>query len=406
MRVLLAPHGSRGDVQPMLALAHALRDRGHEAVFSAPANFTAWLLAHGFAAEPNGIDVEMLLQEGAENLQSLRWQLRHLAAMVDTLFAALAPASAGADMIVSSGIQLAAPSIAEWRDVPCAYASFCPCALPSAEWPPPPVNRHNLPRWLNRLLWTLGGPATSLALRGPINRGRTALGLRPVDDVLSHIAGDLTIVAADRDLAPLPDDAPDRAVATDAWILHDDNVELDPRVDSFLHTDPAPVYVGFGSMVAPRVAELAAAAIEAVRAVGRPAIVAGGWAGLERYIAPGGDVLAADTLPHGRVLPRVAAAIHHGGAGTTTAVARAGVPQVLLPHILDQFFWARRVAELGLGPRAIPVDLVTADQLADRVETAVADPAIRARAAGMAPAIRARNGTAAAVAHLERLAAM
>src|SRR4051812_31833808 len=171
MRVLLAPHGSRGDVQPMLALALALRDAGHDAAFVAPTNFVAWLRSRGFAAEPNGIDVEALLQQGAEKLQSLRWQMRHLTGMMDTLFTSLAPASEGADLIVGSGIQLAAPSIAEWRDVPCAYASFCPCALPSAHWPPPPVKIQSLPRWLNRLLWDVGGPATSLVLRGPINRG-------------------------------------------------------------------------------------------------------------------------------------------------------------------------------------------------------------------------------------------
>jgi UDP:flavonoid glycosyltransferase YjiC (YdhE family) len=404
MRVLLAPHGSRGDVQPMLALARALRDAGHDAAFVAPSNFVPWLRSHGFAAEPNGIDVEALLQQGAENLQSLRWQLRHLTGMIETLFTSLAPASEGADLVVGSGIQLAAPSIAEWRDVPCAYASFCPCALPSARWPPPPVKIHSLPRWLNRLLWDVGGPITSLVLRGPINRGRSALGLRPVDDVLSHVSGDLTLVAADRDLAPFADDMPDRAVGTDAWIAGDDGADLDPRVDAFLRADPAPVYVGFGSMVAPRAAQLAETTIAAVHAVGRAAIVAGGWAGLDRYLAQDDGVLVAATLPHGRVLPRVAAAIHHGGAGTTTAAARAGAPQVILPHILDQFFWARRIAELGIGPRAIPVNLVTADVLAERVEAAVADPAIRARAAALAPAIRARNGAADAVSHLERLA--
>ena len=110
-------------------------------------------------------------------------------------------------------------------------------------------------------------------------------------------------------------------------------------------------------------------------------------------------------VPHDLVLPRVAAAVHHGGAGTTTAVARAGVPQVVLPHILDQFYWAHRVAELGLGPRALPVSLVTADILAERLHTAIDDPRYAARAAGLAQRIAARNGTAAAVADLEQLVA-
>src|SRR5689334_3114975 len=106
MRVLLAPHGSRGDVQPMLALAHALRDRGHAVRFSAPANFVDWIRGRGFDADSNGVDVEAVLQEAGADLHSLRWQLRHLAELVDALFAAVARASDTADLIVGSGVQM------------------------------------------------------------------------------------------------------------------------------------------------------------------------------------------------------------------------------------------------------------------------------------------------------------
>jgi vancomycin aglycone glucosyltransferase len=245
----------------------------------------------------------------------------------------------------------------------------------------------------------------SWALRSHINRGRAALGLRGIDNVLTHLVGDQILVAVDRDLGPLGDDATEKAFATDAWILEEEDVALDQRVEAFLRLDPAPVYVGFGSMVAKRVPALAAETIAAVRAVGRAAIVAGGWAGLDRHVTPADDILIAGALPHAKVFPRVSAVIHHGGAGTTTAAARAGVPQVILPHILDQYYWAHRVAQLGLGPRAMPADLVTADMLADRLAAAVGDLAIRTRAAALAPAIRARNGAPAAVVELERLVA-
>jgi vancomycin aglycone glucosyltransferase len=403
MRVLLAPHGTRGDVQPMIALAHALRDRGHVAAFVAPSNSVAWIRAHGFDAEPNGVDVEAVLTAPGVDFDSLRWQMRHLAELTATLFDSVARASVGADLIVGSGVQLASASVAEWRGVPSAAAVFCPCAVPSSGTPPPPIRTQTLPRWVNRLLWDIGGPATSLALRSPINRGRATLGLRPIDNVLAHVMGDLVLVAADRDLAPLEADAPATAVATDAWILQAEDSAVDARVDAFLNVGPPPVYVGFGSMVAKRVPDLAAAAVAAVRAVGRSAIVSGGWAGLDRHLEPADDVLVAGPLPHAQVFPRVSAVVHHGGAGTTTAAARAGTPQVILPHILDQFYWAHRIAQLGLGPRGIPVNLVTADVLAERVEAAVEDPRFRARARSLAPAVRARNGAPAAAEHLERL---
>jgi vancomycin aglycone glucosyltransferase len=403
MRVLLAPHGTRGDVQPMLALADALAARHHDVDFLVPANFVDWVRAHGFDAESNGVDVEAVLNGPGADLQSLRWQRRHLSELIVRLFDSLGRYSGDADLIVGAGIQMAAGAVAEQRDVPYATAVFCPCAVPSRWTPPPPIKTQTLPHWVNRLLWDLGGPLTSLALRGLLNQGRATLGLRPLHDVLDQLAGDLILVAADRDLGPLGDDAPARAVATDAWVLARDEAPVDPRLEAFLALDPAPIYVGFGSMVAARAPALAADVVAAVRATGRAAIVASGWTDLGRHVEAGDDLLIVRALPHAVVLPRVAAAIHHGGAGTTTAAAAAGVPQVVLPHILDQFYWAHRVAHLGLGPHGMPVDLVTADTVAGRLDEALTDPRYRRRAIEVARAVRARNGAAAAVDRLERL---
>ena len=403
MRVLLAPHGTRGDVQPMLALAHALAARAHDVAFVAPANFVEWIRSHGYRVESNGIDVEAVLTGPGADLQSLRWQLRHLSDLTGQLFNALASYNGDADLIVGAGIQLAGSSVAEQRGIPYASAVFCPCAVPSRAAPPPPVKTQTLPAWINRLLWDLAGPFSALALRSPINRGRAGLGLRPMDNPLDQLAGDLILAAADRDLAPLGEDAPRRAVATDAWIAQIDEPAEDGRLRAFLSLDPPPVYVGFGSMVAARAGQLADNVVAAVRAVGRAVIVSSGWADLARYLEPSDDVLVTGALPHALVLPRVAAAVHHGGAGTTTAAAAAGVPQVVLPHILDQFYWAHRVAQLGLGPRGLPVSLVTADILAERLDDALSNPRYCARAAEMGAAIRPRNGASLAVEHLERL---
>jgi vancomycin aglycone glucosyltransferase len=219
---------------------------------------------------------------------------------------------------------------------------------------------------------------------------------------MTTMMGELVIVAADRDLAPLPDDAPERVVGTDAWIL-EENGPIDPRLDEFLAGGSAPIYVGFGSMVAPRAAELVDQAIAAIRSVGARTIVAGGWAELERHVAHADDVLVVGAAPHGALLPRVAAVVHHGGAGTTTAVARAGRPQIVVPHILDQFYWGRRVEVLGIGPRALPVPLVTADILAERIDRALNDPRIASRAGALGAAMAPRNGVDSAAELLETM---
>jgi vancomycin aglycone glucosyltransferase len=402
MRILLAPHGTRGDVQPIVALAVGLRARGHVVLLTVPANFVAWVRGYGFDTASDGVDVEAQLQSAGADLQSLSWQMRYLSHITPLLFEPVARTSEGCELIIGAGLQFAAASVAQWRGVPYAHAVFCPCATPSSAAPPPNVHRQTLPRWINRLLWKAGGPIADLALRGHINRGRTTLGLEAIDSPISQILKGRTILAADRDLGPLSDDAPKSAVSTDAWVL-DEPGTLDARVEAFLQQAPAPIYIGFGSMVAPCAPELVAHAVAAVRAIGRRAIIAGGWASLDRHIKEADDVLTVDNVPHSLIFPRVAAAVHHGGAGTTTAAARAGVPQVLLPHILDQYYWAHRVEALGLGPRALPVERVTADELCERISRAVSDPLIRERVNKLAPAVAARNGVTTAVEHLEAL---
>jgi vancomycin aglycone glucosyltransferase len=388
----------------MLALAAALRARGHAASFVAPANSVAWIRAHGFDAVSDGIDAEAMLRAPDTDLQSFRWQLRHFRdVLLPCLFESVARASADEDLIVASGVQIAASSVAERRGVPCVSAAFCPCAIPNDAAPPPIVRAQTLPRWMNLLLWRAGAPAADLALRRAFNAGRAHLGLPPVGSPLAALTGRAIILAADRDLAPLGAGAPPDTRTTDAWVLTEAE-PLDPRLAAFLDQGAPPVYVGFGSMVTSHAPHLAIHAVAAARAAGRRTVIAGGWASLGEHLARADDVLVVDSAPHVALFPRVAAVVHHGGAGTTTAAARAGVPQVVLPHILDQYYWAHRVETLGLGPRAIPVQRVTARALGHRVQSAVNDPAFLERALRLAPAIAARNGADAAVEHLEHIA--
>jgi vancomycin aglycone glucosyltransferase len=402
MRILLASHGTRGDVQPIVALGLALKARGHIIQLIAPANFLTWTRGFGLDAHSDGIDVEALLKSSGTGLQSLNWQLRYLMNNTPLFFEPVARASEGCELIIGAGLQFAAATVAELREVPYAHVVFCPCAMPNSATPPPNVRTQTLPRWINRLLWRAGGPLADFALRGPINRGRATLGLKALDNPLSQILQGRIILAADRDLAPPSADAAKSTVNTDAWPL-DESGTLDARVEAFLQNGPAPVYIGFGSMVAPRAPELVAQAVAAVRAAGLRAVIAGGWAALETHVKEAGDLITVDNVPHSLIFPKVAAAIHHGGAGTTTAAARAGIPQVLLPHILDQYYWAHRVKVLGLGPPALPIERVTVEALCNRISRAVNDPLVRERVKKFAPAVAARNGLTAAVEEIEAL---
>src|ERR1019366_8883439 len=135
MRVLLAPHGTRGDVQPMLALAVALRARGHAVSFVLPSNRLYWIAACGFDAASNGVDIEAAMHAPDTAIQSRRWQLRILKDHTARMFDPIARASEGADLVVGAGAQLVTASIAEWREVPHASIAFCPCAIPNSAAP-------------------------------------------------------------------------------------------------------------------------------------------------------------------------------------------------------------------------------------------------------------------------------
>jgi vancomycin aglycone glucosyltransferase len=403
MKILLAPHGTRGDVQPMLALALALRARGHTASFLAPNDFVGWIHAHQFQCEPNGIHVERTLRSAGADLASFAWQRHYFnEVLIPALFESFASIEPDVDVIVGAGVQLAAASVAEnWR-VAHAHVIFCPCVVPNSASPPPTMTTQGLPAFLNRFLWEWIATPSGLMIRGSVNAGRRKLGLAPILNPLSHLFRQPTLLAADHELAPLDDDAPLSITATDAWVLDQSN-DMNPRVDRFLALNPSPIYVGFGSMVAKQATAIADDILAAVRAVGRGALIASGWAELGHQFDDVEDVLVVPEIAHDIVLPRVAAAVHHGGAGTTHAAARAGVPQVVLPHVLDQFYWAARVERLGLGPRPLPLGLVTADVLTERLDRALNDPGIGGRAKAFAPVIASRNGVEAAIEFLEEL---
>jgi UDP:flavonoid glycosyltransferase YjiC (YdhE family) len=403
VRILFAPYGTRGDVQPLIPLALALEARGHRIRFVAPANSVASLQQHGFACESNGVDVEAEVRAIESDASAL---LRHVRRwgdeLIPRLFESVARAAEDADLLLSSGIPLVAPSVAEARGIANVYALFCPAALPNGDGPPPIFRRQTFPRWVNHALWRAMPLAGDFLLRPAINKGRARLGLRPTRTPMADLMGARMLAAADPELAPLSAEVRPAILQTGPWILRAAG-GLELRVDAFLRAGPPPIYVGFGSMVAKRSLKLGQSVVQAAASIGCRLIIAGGWASLDADLAESDRVLAIREAPHDMLFSRVAAAVHHGGAGTTTAAARAGIPQVIVPHVLDQHYWARRVELLGLGPKSVPLAEVSAGALAARMADALTDSTFgeRAREFGLRAALR--DGIPAAVQYLEGL---
>ncbi|WP_329535921.1 glycosyltransferase [Streptomyces sp. NBC_01450] len=393
MRVLLTTYGSRGDVEPLAGLALRLRELGAEVRVCAPPDkeFAELLAGVGVPLVPIGEPVRPIMHGAtpppAADLSRRRVEL--VAAQFDTV----AAAAEGCDALVAAGLmQVAARSVAEKLGIRYVYASYQPVALPSPHHPPSQRPGWPLPPELadNRALWDLDAQGIQELFGAALNENRASIGLPPVADVRDHVFTDCPWLAADPVLGPWQESADLDVVQTGAWILPDER-PLPAELMAFLDAGAPPVYVGFGSMRAPK--DVARAAIEAIRAQGRRAVVARGWADLA-LIDDQDDCFAVGEVNQQALFGRVAAVVHHGGAGTTTTAARAGAPQVVVPQMVDQPYWAGRVADLGIGA-AHDGPAPTTESLTAALRTALT-PETRARATAVAATVRTDGATVAA----------
>lgn len=392
MRIALAADGTRGDVHPILALAGGLAKRGHEVLVCAPPDFAEDARVRGLAFRPVGTRVRDYLAERAAALHGGPWtalragklyveqqlarQMRELAAAIDRV-----------DLVLSAGSQFAASSIAELRGARHRMLAYCPSLLRSPHQTPFAVPRGELPRLANRVAWRGLELFVKRALGGPLDRARAAVGLGPARDLLRLLLGERPVLAADPILAEVPADLAGRV--PQIGCLHPFEPEpLPPKLEEFLAAGEPPVYVGFGSMTDPDPGAATRLVLEAVERAGVRAVLSRGWAGLGGVALPEG-VTEIGAVSHASLFPRLAAVVHHGGAGTTTTAARAGVPQILVPHVVDQFHWAHRVRRLGLGPPAIRRRRLDAQSLAEALRALDGNELLAERAAEVGARLRA-----------------
>jgi vancomycin aglycone glucosyltransferase len=301
-----------------------------------------------------------------EELRRLRESMPDL---ITDQFQTIGAAADGCDVIVGANAhQYAAPSIAERAGIGCVTAVFAPVALPSPDLAPPPTPGQAIDsaRTTIEEQWRNTAKAWNERALERINDNRGRLGLNPIADVLDYVLTDHTWLAADAPLAPVPYTPGRQVFQTGSWVLADPT-PLPADLDAFLGSGEPPIVAGFGSM--PAAGDTARRLIGAARAVGRRIIISEGWAELD-LIDDAPDCLAVGDVSHDVLFPRVAAVVHHGGAGTTAAAARAGVPQIITPMFGDQFYWARRIMDLGVGA-TIPHALMTEESLTGALREAL-----------------------------------
>jgi UDP:flavonoid glycosyltransferase YjiC (YdhE family) len=407
--VVMFAAGSRGDVQPCLALGGALTRQGDTVRLLASPRYrelitAAGLQFHSVPVDPTEIiessQGQELLSGGRNPVTFIRGMNRILRPLFSRLFAATQAGAEGADLVLAPTFSFLGVHLSQYLNVPHAIIHYQP-SQPTGEFPHPfapaasflgsPGNRLSfeavdLGSWLvcRRFvnMWRregLGLPA--LSPLGPLRRVRRA----PVLCAFSPV------------VVPRPADWGPNVHLTGFWHHEQPLWEPPRRLLDFLDAGPPPVYVGFGSMRSSDPGATDRVVRTALRRAGLRGVLAGDPA------TSCDDVLVVGDTPHSWLFPRMAAVIHHGGAGTTAAALRSGVPSLGCPFFGDQPYWASRAHSLGVGPKPLPFRQLTVSALADRLRAVTEDGSHAEAARRLGRALTAEDGVAHACRVLNRL---
>ncbi len=409
MKITIAAIGSRGDVQPYIALGAALRRAGHDVVLSAPAIFGDLAASYNLKHLPISVNPQQIMEHPSMQAASksgnpfllMRSMFREGLPLIRTYLEEVYANCQECDAVILTQIPNGASDAAEKRNIPYIQAGLGP-VYPTAAFP---MIGMNLPNWkigfINRFTYGLLDQGFWQFFRPFQNKWRKEkLGLPPLP--LGGPAARIrknapTVLGYSPSVVPPPADWPSDVHTTGYWFIDEPPGWQPPsKLTDFLDSGTAPVYVGFGSMPDADARQTTQLITEALRISGERCVLLSGWSRLGDGTLPD-TVYPVDSIPHSWLFPRMAAVVHHGGAGTTAAGLRSGVPSILTPYAADQFFWAERVEALGVGPKSVSYHMLTVEKLAERIRQAVTDKAMRERAEAFGRRIEAERGVDRAV---------
>ena len=405
MNVTIVTLGTRGDVQPFVALGAGLKEAGHEVTLVTGKGFGTMVSGRGLRYVALDVDLLELAQspEGRAALRSPRGALRMARGLMPTVRKMLvdqweAAALSGADAVVYHPKAMGGYHVAEALGIPGFLALPVPALSPTRAFPVPVLPLPDLGGPLNKLSYGAFFRSITLPYRGMVNRWRKeTLGLPalPLSASELELRGEpvVRLYPCSPHVVPVPSDWDESSAMSGYWFLDAGSDWRPPdELATFLEDGPPPVYVGFGS-AAPDPEGSRAAALAALRRLGLRGVLVTG-----RSVMASPEVVEIEGAPHDRLFPRMAAVVHHGGAGTTAEGLRAGRPTAVFPsNFGDQLFWGRRVHALGVGPEPVPQKRLTAEGMVAAIHSITDDEGMRRRAAALGEKIQAEDGVARAV---------
>jgi UDP:flavonoid glycosyltransferase YjiC (YdhE family) len=414
MRITILAHGSRGDIQPYVALGIGLQQAGHTVRLAAPQLFESFVTGYGLEFAPLAGDPTQLMQRavekagaGANLFRISRVVLEYALPLAAQVMTDARQACQGADAIIHSLLMTTAGhEIARQLDRPDFSALLFAVFAPTAAFPNPSFPDLPLGPTYNRLTHEI---FSQLFWQG----GRLAYAwIRRKDPALPRLSAWPFSASNKRPtpilygfsphVLPRPSDWGDNVHVTGYWFL-ETAPSWQPPVElvEFLEGGPPPVYIGFGSVISREARELTEMVLAALAQTGQRGLLLTGWGGLARADWPE-RVFQIDSVPFDWLFPRMRVIVHHGGMGTTAAALRAGIPSVVVPFTADQPFWGRRVYQLGVGSKPIPHKKLTVQSLTEAIHVALSDQTMQRRAEALGERLRSEDGVTQAVQVIEQ----
>jgi len=380
MRAVLTSIGSTGDIQPFLALAHQLRCQGHDPILALPPNFKPRVEQLGYQFVKIGPALNPAAMRGVVTtmltMPDLRDQVKHFFDVVKPaipqLFRELKEICRDADVLLSTPHQFAGRMAHDATGIPFVSIHLSPFGV-------------------------TGNKAINDASAPVINESRVAEKLAPLKDPLGAdgVSTQLALYAVSRHIMRLPPKAPDSLHVTGFFYHDEDEWEPDEDLLEFVKAGDALIAITFGSVVHQDPAALTELLVAAIARAGCRAVIQRGWSGLANVELPD-KIKAIDYVPHRWLFANVKCVVHHGGAGTTAAAFRAGVPTVVVTHNLDQPMWGELARALGCAGAVIPFQKLTAQNLGDAITGVLHSPQRFVAAKQFADKIKDEHGVEAA----------
>ena len=412
LRIVLSTWGSTGDIQPFLALSERLLKLGHEVRVCTSEIYRDRFAERGIDFYPVGAPFDLdRLDQAMDEIVQIKDPLKSAILIVkegilykaDQWYEDCLKGMEGYDLAICHSADVPGQEAAIRNNLPWITVSYCPGFIKTRYEAPSPIPNFGVP--LNRLLWKVAEKLIRKQVDPLFNDFITSIGgeKRECIGLEDMYSPKLNLIAASPNIStPLPD-LPSKHKVTGAWFLEESDYETSPVLQEFLDQGSPPIIISFGSMGGSKNIETTSLLVEAVQRAGQRAIIQTGWGNLGMD-SPPENICFVGYVPHNFLFRQGCCVIHHGGAGTTTAACRAGIPSIIVPHLADQPYWGYTLHKIGVAPKPLHRLDMTPKRLAKRINQVISSRSMAEKARALMQKIEMEDGLTTAARLIEAYA--